>query len=262
VRVLLTGMSGVGKSTLVRELRRRGYEAYDADDDGFSESRADGRWGWRADKVAALLDRDDSGVMFFAGCSEEQATLPFDFRVLLTAPRDVLLERLSSRSGNDYGRDERERQQVLADLDEVEPLLRRSADRVLDTTAPTASVGDELLRNLPRRVPPRPSVGLRPAVRVALVTAVILLIPLAGMLVGDGVDWGVADFVFAALLLGGAGLLLELAVRKPHSVAVRTVAIAIGIAAIVLGNADDAPGLMLFGGMLILGMVALALRTA
>ena len=43
MRVLLTGMSGSGKSTLVQELRRRGYAAYDADDDGFSEPRADGR---------------------------------------------------------------------------------------------------------------------------------------------------------------------------------------------------------------------------
>jgi adenylate kinase family enzyme len=51
MRVLLTGMSGSGKSTLVQELRRRGYAAYDADDDGFSEPRADGRWGWRADAV-------------------------------------------------------------------------------------------------------------------------------------------------------------------------------------------------------------------
>jgi adenylate kinase family enzyme len=73
VRVLLTGMSGAGKSTLVCELRRRGYEAYDADDDGFSEPRADGRWGWRVDLVAELLTQNRSSPMFLAGCSEEQA---------------------------------------------------------------------------------------------------------------------------------------------------------------------------------------------
>jgi dephospho-CoA kinase len=37
MRVLLTGMSATGKSALVRELQRRGYTAYDADDHGFSE---------------------------------------------------------------------------------------------------------------------------------------------------------------------------------------------------------------------------------
>ena len=55
MRVLLTGMSGTGKSTLVAELRRRGVTAYDADEDGFSEPRGAGRWGWRRAAVAELL---------------------------------------------------------------------------------------------------------------------------------------------------------------------------------------------------------------
>ena len=143
--VLLTGMSGTGKSALVHELRRRGYTAYDADEDGFSEPRADGRWGWRADRVADLLAEVPERLSFFAGCSEEQIELPFNLRVLLTAPRPVLVERLRKRSGNSYGRDGAELSQVLADLVEVEPLLRRSADLVLTTTAPTVEVADALL---------------------------------------------------------------------------------------------------------------------
>src|SRR3954451_10512028 len=75
MRVLLTGMSGVGKSSLVRELRRRGHLAYDADDDGFSEPRADGRWAWRLDMVAFLLAREPERLLFFAGCPVEQAGL-------------------------------------------------------------------------------------------------------------------------------------------------------------------------------------------
>ena len=145
MRVLLTGMSGVGKSALVAELRRRGHLAYDADDDGFSEPREDGRWGWRADRVAELLAAHREGLLFFAGCSEEQAALPFDYRVLLTVPRAVLIDRLRTRTGNPYGRSGTELAQVLADLAAVEPLLRRSADLVLTTTAPLAQVADRLL---------------------------------------------------------------------------------------------------------------------
>jgi hypothetical protein len=40
VNVLITGMSGTGKSAVVGELRRGGYKAYDADDHGFSEPRS------------------------------------------------------------------------------------------------------------------------------------------------------------------------------------------------------------------------------
>jgi hypothetical protein len=98
--------------------------------------------------------------------------------------------------------------------------------------------------------------------RVVLVTALILLVPAAANVFSDGADWGAGDFVLAALLLGGSGLLLELAVKKPRNVALQVVAAAIGGVAVVFGEYDDAPGLVLFGGLLILGTLALAVRTA
>jgi dephospho-CoA kinase len=145
MRVLLTGMSGTGKSTLVRELRRRGHAAFDADDDGFSEPRGAGRWGWRREPVEELLARHDGGLVFFAGCSEEQAQVHFDVRILLTVPEDVLVERLRSRTTNPYGNTESERQQVLGDRAEIEPLLRRSADLVLDGTATPSALADAVV---------------------------------------------------------------------------------------------------------------------
>jgi adenylate kinase family enzyme len=150
VRVLVTGMSGVGKSTLVRELRRRRFTAYDADDDGFSEARRDGRWGWRVERVADVLEQGEASPhpVFFAGCSEEQLTLRFDYRVLLTAPAEILVQRLMARTTNGYGRSAEQRAQVLADLAGVEPLLRRSADLILVTTVPTPLLADTLLSHV------------------------------------------------------------------------------------------------------------------
>jgi hypothetical protein len=143
-------MSGVGKSTLVRELRRRTFTAYDADDDGFSEPRGDGRWGLRVERVADVLKQGEAApdVVFLAGCSEEQITLPFDYRVLLTAPAEILVQRLMARTTNAYGRSGEQRVQVLPDLAEVEPLLRRSADLILVTTEPPPLVADALLSHV------------------------------------------------------------------------------------------------------------------
>ena len=114
----------------------------------------------------------------------------------------------------------------------------------------------------PKEVMKTSKPAYRSAVRVALATAFILLLPLVAMQITDEVDWSLADFAFAGVLLGGTGLLLELAARKPGSIAYRAAAITIGVAAIALGEADDAPGLVLFGCLLIAGTVALAVRTA
>jgi NhaP-type Na+/H+ or K+/H+ antiporter len=128
------------------------------------------------------------------------------------------------------------------------------------------SIAARMLRGLAADVSwrrQRSKTSRRPVVRVALATAFILLLPLVAMQITDEVDWGVGDFVAAGVLLGGAGLLLHrLAAGKARNLAYPAVATVVGVAAIVLGEADDAPGLMLFGGLLIVATVALAVRTA
>jgi hypothetical protein len=153
MRVLITGMAGTGKSTVVAELRRRGHIAYDADDHGFSEPRPDGRWGWRLDAVRALFAEHPDDVLFFAGCSEEQRELDFDVRVLLSVPEQVLVQRLRTRTTNDFGRTDPELALVLHDLREVEPLLRTSADLVIDATLPVTEVAGVVERAAPRAQP-------------------------------------------------------------------------------------------------------------
>ena len=101
-----------------------------------------------------------------------------------------------------------------------------------------------------------------PVARVARGTVLILLIPFVLMQVSDGTDWGVFDFVFAGALLFGTGMLLQLAVRGGATFAYRAVAAAVGVAAIVVGEMDDAPGLVGFGCLVVLGTIALSVRLA
>jgi hypothetical protein len=85
-RVLLTGMSGTGKSSVIRVLDARGFRAVDTDD-GWCEPSPDGRQRWREDAIGKLLDTEDGDVLFVAGCEENQVRfhLRFDLIILLSA---------------------------------------------------------------------------------------------------------------------------------------------------------------------------------
>ncbi len=161
-RILVTGMSGTGKSTVIGELAARGYKAIDADTDEYSEwvevvgdtsALGSPTWGardwmWREDRVQALLSTEDTDVLFVSGCAANMRKfLPqFDHIVLLSAPANVFIERLRTRTTNSYGKDPDEVTRTLELVGTVEPLLRRVADHEIDTSAPLADVVAALLR--------------------------------------------------------------------------------------------------------------------
>lgn len=153
-RVLLTGMSGTGKSTLVTALAALGHKAIDLDDPEWSEMVSDPSapgvsasapgqdWTWREDRVERLLATEDAKVLFLSGCTSNQVKFypRFDHIVLLSAPISVMVERLATRTTNPYGRRSDELAMVLHYSQTVEPLLRRAATFEVDTSAPLDDV--------------------------------------------------------------------------------------------------------------------------
>ena len=149
LRVLVTGVSGVGKSTTVAELTRRGIRAVDLDDPAWSEwvDSPDGDgpsplhpgqdWLWREDRVERLLATEDAGLLVVGGCAPNLGTFRsrFDVIVLLSAPAAVMAERLGSRAGEAYGRHPEELARSLRFKETVEPRLRAIAHAEIDTTA-------------------------------------------------------------------------------------------------------------------------------
>ncbi len=158
-RVLLTGMSGVGKSSVIEELAARGYRAVDTDYDGYShlvnvpEDELTGHepgqdWVWREGRIQELLDADDADVLFVSGTSPNQGAFypKFDHIVLLSAPAGVMAARLTWRTNNPYGQRPGEVERALLLKDEIEPLLRRGATHEIDTSIPLDQVVAEVLR--------------------------------------------------------------------------------------------------------------------
>ena len=168
-RVLLTGMSGTGKSAVVSELAARGYKAIDTDYDGWSElvdvpastgptGLGEGKdWQWREDRISRLLSTEDADVLFVSGGASNQGKFypQFDHIVLLTAPTVLMKERLANRTNNPYGKDPEELARVIALKESVEPILRRIADVEIDTSLSLRQVVDRILSvvSAPRSLP-------------------------------------------------------------------------------------------------------------
>lgn len=87
----------------------------------------------------------------------------------------------------------------------------------------------------------------------------LMLIPLVAMQFDSGVNWTLSDFIFAAVLMGGTGLALELLFRKTGNIAYRC-GVAAALAATflliwingavgIIGNEGNLANLM-FGGVL------------
>jgi adenylate kinase family enzyme len=153
MRVLVTGMSGTGKSSALAELGRQGYRVVDTDEPGWTEWVAvpgevgGGEWLWIEGRMTELLDLDDADTLFVQGCVRNQGKFyaRFDAVVLLSASAEVILDRVASRTTNDYGKAALERELILHHLKTVEPLLRAGCTHELDASRPLDDVVADLI---------------------------------------------------------------------------------------------------------------------
>jgi hypothetical protein len=167
--ILVTGVSGSGKSALSRELVRRDEQAVslDAADGlcrwrdraGRSVDRPDQpdlawlrrhSWCWDTDVLDRMVAAErDSGVprSFLCGsaANQDDFTDRFDVVVMLDIPVDVMLSRLDNTSrGNDFGRVGATRLQLIDRFASNRKALRLTADHIIDATAPIDQIADTL----------------------------------------------------------------------------------------------------------------------
>jgi len=149
-KVLVTGMSGTGKSAALQMLSQRGHRVVDTDTDEWSywitlpDGSAD--WIWREDAINRLLASHEHGHLFVAGCKTNQGKFypQFDHVALLSAPADILLARITTRNNNPYGKRPQDRALILQHLAEIEPRLRATATIEIDASAPISEVVRQL----------------------------------------------------------------------------------------------------------------------
>jgi hypothetical protein len=97
--------------------------------------------------MQALLDAPRVGHLFIAGTVAGQGNFyaRFDAVVLLSAPVQVLLRRIASRTTNDFGTGSEDQKRIIGDVAAVEPLLRRRATLEVDARRPLDEVVESVL---------------------------------------------------------------------------------------------------------------------
>ena len=154
---LVEGVSGTGKTSVCKELRRRGFHAVNGDTDlayqgdpetGEPTDEVPSHWRhiWRVDEVRALVADQEERFTFFCGGSRNFAKFVdlFDAVFVLTIDLDTLNQRLAERPEDEFGAQQAERDLIVR-------LHRTREDTptngiLIDATAPLAHVVDEIVR--------------------------------------------------------------------------------------------------------------------
>ncbi|HEY8721660.1 AAA family ATPase [Pengzhenrongella sp.] len=153
---LIEGVSGTGKTSVCRELQRRGYRAINGDNelayqgDPETGTPTDGSTHehhiWQVDSVKALVADQDAAVTFFCGGSRNYSKFIalFDGVFVLDVDPETLSRRLDGRTEDEWGGKQAERE-LIARLHRTKEDLPSNGISI-DATAPIARVVDEIVR--------------------------------------------------------------------------------------------------------------------
>ncbi len=152
-RIFITGMSGTGKTSVIEALRARGFTAIDTDYDNwceFSILNGESEWLLREDRLHELLSMPLHSSLFISGCCSNQGKFYkyFDYKILFSAPLEVIFNRVAHRTSNPYGNNEKERAEIRWNFEHIQPLLKESTDLEIDSAAMSVSEITEFLVEL------------------------------------------------------------------------------------------------------------------
>lgn len=174
----ITGISAAGKSEVCEELVGRGYIAYDGDSNHItnwvekktgksvkSAERVAGpngslieQYDWRMSKqrIHELAAQAKSDTMFICGTASNRYELwgVFEKVFCLIIDKDTLVQRISTRTNNKFGKDPKDLHDVLGWHKNSERTDIEAGAIPIDATEPVAHVVDEILGHI---APTQPS---------------------------------------------------------------------------------------------------------
>jgi predicted ATPase len=168
----ITGISGSGKSSLVHELRDRGYEAIDTDKglskwqhnetgyvhpkssvkaaDRTAEFLRDHSWNVPREEVEQLRQEAHAKPVFLCGVIDNQDELRdlFRARFALVIDDETLVHRLQTRTDNDWGKQPHELQNSLDRQHKLGSMYEAGGYIIVDATQDLMTVADFILQKV------------------------------------------------------------------------------------------------------------------
>ncbi len=171
----ITGISGSGKSTVLAELRQRGYEAYDVDEVGPAAAKwhhnttsfvhpkssvqaadrtpeflANHSWKVPRSEVIALRDAAKSKAVFLGGSIANEAELLdlFSHVFALSIDGETLQQRIATRTNNDWGKQPHELALTLEVNKKLHERYQLHSYLVIDATKPFDVVVAKIISNI------------------------------------------------------------------------------------------------------------------
>lgn len=170
--IYITGNSGVGKSSVRRELQKRGYEAHDTDENGISSwyHKATGEaterpidevdrtnewyeqhdWNMSRQRIEELTAQAKEKTIFLCGATsnaDEMLDL-FHQVIYLTVDEVMLQNRLTNRTDNDFGKAPDELSNILGWHRWLEDSYRDKGATMIDAARPLPEVVDDIENSL------------------------------------------------------------------------------------------------------------------
>lgn len=170
---LITGVNGSGKSSAIRELKQRGYEAYDTDERGpvtakwhndktgyvhpkssvktemrTPEFITEHSWKVPRQEVEALAKQEGTKTIFVCAVNENDIRDLFKLAFALVIDDDTLRHRLANRTTNNWGKQRHELQQSLEFNHRVSKTYKTNGYITIDATQSLDKVVDEILSHV------------------------------------------------------------------------------------------------------------------